>query len=679
MTTPSSSPPVASRAIAMSDAATAGRIEEDYANSAPYQHAIEIVRNAMQQPRTTHVTLDIDTFPSTGALKRIIWNNGPHMPKNLMETYMGSIGEGTGDIWRLDNTLGNRHAGARSSVLPFTDLAVLSWDAVSAPQGLYMKLFKDAKTHEYRCTCVTTPDEATLALLTRHTEVRSSGHGVAFVYLGRDESVDGPFIDPNTNKGESENGLADALRDRLFVTVCTDGTPVAVTVNTVMPANSAGGVGGRKLTGARGKKYRLDGRVIKGHDDWLHRPCEVGSIVVDPTLGIAASFALLPYETDPASRHLPFGGKGHIIIRYKNESMVLAAPGGDYPELGKLMRTFGVQLAEVYNRLSIVLEGPADAGNDPNNPRLHLHQDPSRSRIVMSNGKDIPIDDWGEAFIQNMPIAIVEANRAARERCGSRSTIKISAGDRLMKQLASRLKSIMPSRHRKPGTGVLGHSGQPGTDYLDGMVTVDETLPTGPTTPTGVPGMTPGGSTKKTSPEPTKPGAQRPSAVSPIGSSTRKRREQGSEAATEVRPRPAPIPQPMPMPAAKWAAQGLDPNDFASWDVAAGCVYFNLGHHIFHTQISYFSGEWLSLHPTYARRVSSDDVRDVVHEAYEEETIGRILHYVAANGAARAKDDLSDRNLTIAAHGFENVQDKIESSIRKVAARGGVVTTGTAA
>ena len=141
---------------------------------------------------------------------------------------------------------------------------------------------------------------------------------------------------------------------------------------------------------------------------------------------------------------------------------------------------------------------------------------------------------------------------------------------------------------------------------------------------------------------------------------------------------PAPIPEPVPTPRAKWIEQGLDPEDLASWDPPGGCVYFNLGHSIFHDQVSFFTGEWLERNPKIRLRVPADEVRNAVHEAYFEDTIARIMHVVAEHTMSLAKEHLTDRNLTIAAHGYENVQAKIESLIRTMAGRG-VVTSGAAA
>jgi hypothetical protein len=69
-------------------------------------------------------------------------------------------------------------------------------------------------------------------------------------------------------------------------------------------------------------------------------------------------------------------------------------------------------------------------------------------------------------------------------------------------------------------------------------------------------------------------------------------------------------------------------------------------------------------------QLQAEDVRDAVYNAYFEDTIGRIMHYVADRGVSEAKKQLTDNVLTVGAHGFENVQAKIEQSIRKSAGRG---------
>lgn len=665
-----------SHAIGMSDAAAAARIEEDYAHSRPYQHALEIIRNGMQQDGTTDIDSTIVVMPNTRALKRVFINNGPALTESQLNSYMTTIGEGGGALWRLHDTLGHRHAGARTAVLPFTDMLILSWDADQIPGGLEMKLFKNPDTREYEYTPASAPDLKLLHILTGRPEVQRSGHGVAFFYLGRDESLDGPFVDPNPDKRETSYGIVDAIRDRIYDPLGTGGQPIRITVSAPMPAAPDKNFGGRKLIGASGDEYRLDSRTIKGHRAWTNRPADRGAVVVDETLGVKIIWTLLPMEINPEDRRLPFSGKGHIIGRYKNESMVLAAPGTDYPDLSSKMRLFGVQLADVYNRLALEIVGPTDPGDDPANPRLHFHQDPTRSRLVLSNGAELPLAEWGERFIERMPPAIADANKAARERITRGGEINLTTADRLKARLKSRITAVIQSRRRKAGTGVLGPSGASGTDYLDGMLNTSETLPVGNPSPTGEEGMSPGGTTKGRKRR-GKKGAKRRSRVTSNGSTNTRHRTPGSEKATEVQPRPTPVPEPAPVPEAQWKDQGFNPSDFASWAPASGVVFFNLGHPILCNQYAYFTGEWLEQNARYRRRVQAEEIRDAVLRAYEEDTIARIMHCVAERGLAEAKKQLTDTVLTIGAYGFENVQAKIEESIRKAAGRG-VVTTEAA-
>jgi hypothetical protein len=662
-----------SHAIGMSNQAASARIEEDYAGSAPYQWSLELIRNGMQQPGTTYIAADIIRIPS-GALKRAIINNGPALNEDQLNDYMTTIGQGSGETWRLHNTLGNRHAGARTALLPWTDLIVLSWDETASPGGLAMKLFKNPVTLEYEYTAPTRPDPELLKILTGRNEVRRAGHGVAFICAGRDENVDGPFVDPNIDKGESDYAIIDTVRDRIHDPVGVDGQTITITVSAPMPAAPGKNFGGRKVNGSGGASYRLDSRTIQGHGPWAARAgVAQGTVVIDENIGVKIRWTLLNADARPDERRLPFGGKGHIIALYKSESMVLAAPGASY-DLPAKMRLFGVHLGDVYTRLALEIIGPTDGGSDPNNLNLHLHQDPTRSRIILSNGQELPLAQWGEQFIAKMPPEILQANKAARERVAS-TKVTLKAGDRIKARIQSRLNSVIQSRRRRAGTGVLGPSGSPGTDYPNGEVITDHTLPGGPASSSGVDGLVSGGNRNRSRPNPPpKPGAKRHAKVTPVNKTNTRRRIAGSEKATEVQPRPAPVPDVKAFTSQDWASQGLDPKHLVSWDHSDGVVYFNMGHPIMETQIAFFSGEWLEQNPRLRRRVQDEEVRNAIVDAYAAESIGRILHYLADQGLAQAKTDLTDGALTISAHGFENVQDKIEDSIRK-AARHGVVAS----
>jgi len=277
-----------------------------------------------------------------------------------------------------------------------------------------------------------------------------------------------------------------------------------------------------------------------------------------------------------------------------------------------------------------------------------------------------------------MPQEIADANKAAREQIRG-GKIQLKTADRLKVRLQSRINSVVQSRHRKAGTGILGPSGSAGTDYPYGMLITSATLPAGTPSPTGNKGLTAGGTSKRRKQTSRKKGAQRQATITPNSPTSVRRRTPGSEKATDVQPRPAPVPEPKSFTEAEWENNGLDPRYFVSWDHAANSVYFNQGHPIMATQFAYFTGEWMQQNTRVQRRVQAEDIQTALFEAYAEDSIGRILHYVAERGLVEAKNQLTDEVLTISAHGFENVQAKIEEYVRKTASRGGVVNTETAA
>jgi len=664
--------------ITLADEATASRVEEDYAATGPYQAALEIVRNALQQPGTRNVWVDVVETP-TGAYKRVFANDGPAMSIADLEAYFSTLGSGSGDIWRLRNTLGSRHAGARTALLPYTDLAVVTWDADELPDGALVVLYFDATSDAYCYTDPSAPDPALLkAVLTGRAEIRESGSGVAFVLLGRDRDADGPFS--NADKGETDYGLIQALRERVYQPVCIDGSGVRITVAAPMPdraGSSDARAGGRRIT-INGAPHRLDSRVMHGHAAWADSKTHCsGRVLVDAELDVWANWTLIDASVakSDADRHRPFVGKGHICARYKDELVVLGAVGDDYPDLPRVMRTFGVSLAEVYNRLSIVLEGRTDPGSDPDNPMVHLHQTPARSGIMRSDGRDLNIAAWGQAFVDAMPPEIAAASKAASEKVATRGQVKFSAGERIKRTIGSRLSMLKAARRARTGSGILGRTGRAGTDLADGSVRSSEAIAEGARDGDGAPGMTPGGTKRHAKSAKKRRGARQLASVAPTGTTSRGVDSAGAESIGEVSPGRLEVPEPVPYSAAAWVNAGFDEADFAVWDAALNVVYFNLGHPILHVQYQYFEGEWLEAHPGLRRRVTPEIVREAVYEAYAADTIGRILHHVDDVGPAQAREDLTDRMLTIGARGFENVQAAIEKTLES-AGRHGVVRAG---
>jgi len=96
-----------------------------------------------------------------------------------------------------------------------------------------------------------------------------------------------------------------------------------------------------------------------------------------------------------------------------------------------------------------------------NNGRWGVHPDQSRNRLIFTGngekGVDVPISDWGLAFSERMPEAVLAAIRAARgERGGSitdedyRKRLQDKLGDRWTMKVF--VKARQKSRHSQPAT-----------------------------------------------------------------------------------------------------------------------------------------------------------------------------------------------------------------------------------
>ena len=201
-------------------------LEEGYANGSTYQWALELWRNfwqAVGRSESTSATAPIQRFDMLnvhgGALKRVVWNTGPYMPEGDLRKYMLTLGQGGGDTWSLDNPLGDRHAGARESLLPWNPagVVVLSYHPVDQPEGAMVWLRRDDDSGVFGALTLPTDYETAIGDVEMDLVVplgvdqfgfdwrsivhqtASSGRndgglerhgGVAFVLLGSDRTAD---------------------------------------------------------------------------------------------------------------------------------------------------------------------------------------------------------------------------------------------------------------------------------------------------------------------------------------------------------------------------------------------------------------------------------------------------------------------------------------------------------
>ncbi len=282
-------------------------LEEGYANGSTYQWALELWRNfwqAVGRAESTSATAPIQRFDMLnvhgGALKRVVWNTGPHMPEADLKKYMLTLGQGGGDTWSLDNPLGDRHAGARESLLPWNPagVVVLSYHPTEQPEGAMVWLQRDDDNGVFGALLLPTDTETALGDVEMGLVVplgvdqfgfdwrdilrqtASSGRndggmqrngGVAFVLLGTDRNVDDldgvDCSEYTSTRGRSETptGLATFLLDKIADT--TD-TSVSVVYQV--------GAGADRLNrpDSNGKVHAFDSRNIYGLAGWTTKAAE---------------------------------------------------------------------------------------------------------------------------------------------------------------------------------------------------------------------------------------------------------------------------------------------------------------------------------------------------------------------------------------------------------------------
>lgn len=632
-------------AITMSPEAVTSRIEEDYDSGAPYQWAVEWLRNVWVKPDTT--VAYIRTRELEGHARLLLVDDGPAMTASEMTQYMATLGSGGSDIWRLNYREGDRHAGLRASLLPWTDVTVISWDATSNPTGSEMEIFLDRERDLYDASPVVQADASSLALM---IDVLPSGatHGVMFILTGRDHA-DGPFYD--SAKNETATGVLDALRDKVYEAINQgDLTTLDIAAEAILEA----GAGAESLGGGRiiklndGRTVRLDGRKIKGLTPWTDRAtASSGSVplTIDEN-GTKLHWWLLP-EVDE-DRRKAFGGKGFIKVLYKNEIMDL----GD--ERKTTMRRFGMIHSSVYDRVGILIIPPITG------PGWHVKQNGSRSRLEAQNGFDLPVHDWASKFVDFLPEEISKANLQAR---GEGTPSGLHRVKRAYERISDRLRAASPTRRAKDGTGIIGlvadPHGEPTGSAEDGdvlpIVDVDGVGETEGAVDNGGGGGDNGGGDGGG-------GGGTAGVGTPTGEDSRRRkRTPARERQAEVRGKViSSLPEMVTRTASEWDDLGLDPDHFLYWDRGSGVIYMNTAHTILMRQINHYTGPWLDLHPNTARRATGAEIVGVLQECYHIDAATRIASFIAETDEHTAERRLTSEVLTTASYGYEAIDKMIE-------------------
>ena len=423
-------------AYQLSPEALRERIFETYEMQRPYQWAIEATRNVIEAVRRKKSNgwepdhpLFVDfTFAMlhNGAKKGVIANTGPFMERSELEGYIAQIGEGSGARRTGDNPKGNRHSGGRESIVPWNRAGVVygSYHPEHLPEGAMvwiadldpeigpmlvrpesefphvMEFGKDHFGFDWKEAFFAQP-------AFRH--MREHG-GVFIAYLGEkidqptDQGVDISDLARKLNRpSEDRRGLWVTMRDAF-----TDTCGVQIRVD-----------------GINERSYL---RAPMTLDDWVTRP---GS---SPVSLDGHQKAVVPIS----ARNIPFGiveftlldeeragrkggfrgayrnhsacGMGHSRVAYRYDLLPVGSKSHQ-----AVARSCGITSAAVQRRVRLIFR----LNSEPND-QAYVIQDPSRSYVKMSDGRDVPWQAIFDSVRQSLPKFIEDA---CREESGEESGV----------------------------------------------------------------------------------------------------------------------------------------------------------------------------------------------------------------------------------------------------------------
>lgn len=390
----------------------AGRlIRTNYASTGPYQWAREVWKNADEAGATKmHFGIEWQGVETQGLYRRYVADNGSGMDGDELEYFFSRFGESSKDVGGLNQNLG---IGAKLCLMPWNPrgVAVVSWKDGEANM-IFIRESEDGDGFGLRTWEAL--DENGELILTNVVEpyvdselgvdfaevgpdwLRDEG-GTVFLLFGSDEQPDSILGDP-TRPENKLKGLAQYLNTRVWY---FNGTEVSVEEFTtddrdLWPrsyAEAKQSVSDDELKRRwqerrflRGSKYFAEAQGTRATVTEGARPMEDGSVI---------QWYLRSEK--------PSGGEGYsppvsyIAFMYRGELYDVRTHHG-------YMRSFGIFDANVYSRLTIVIELPE---NDT------LSTTPDRKSLIWADGQTLELNPWSDAFRDSLPDEIAEELRKA--------------------------------------------------------------------------------------------------------------------------------------------------------------------------------------------------------------------------------------------------------------------------
>ncbi|GAA2810028.1 hypothetical protein GCM10010441_38310 [Kitasatospora paracochleata] len=433
------------RYVHVPTSATANLIRQAYEAGGRYQWAREAWRNSEESEATViHFGIEEQAAETLGVLRRTIMDDGKGMEPTDLKDFLTTFGGGGKPIG-MDENFGQ---GFKSSVLPWNPygVVVISYTEV-APDGAMLWIYRDDEGNyalkEWMATdengeFVSYTDVVTPFVDNEHGcdwgRIRPSWMttGTIMVLLGSGPDSNTWMGDPS--RGETTDDLIRYMNGRILTVPERNGQAIETTIIDLYAKRS------NERRDTKDKTVALpDGRTmvwrprrVHGLKHFIPESAVKGTVAVD-SHGTQVDWFYVP-EPHPA-----VGGTSDyiaqrpaVVVDYQGEAYHSDSSKSRY-------RQFGIT-DEIMNRTWLIVRPPVYSDTRPT--QWGVLTQASRHILISKGGRELPWEEWGDAFYNSFPEELAKARDAARASTSSHSDPSMAKNlARILDRLNPRFKA----------------------------------------------------------------------------------------------------------------------------------------------------------------------------------------------------------------------------------------------
>lgn len=430
-------------------------IDRVHRDSGPFQWIREVERNAAEAgAKNIQFLVEWQGVAATGVFRALVVDDGHGMDPDELRRFFATFGGGGKDIGDANENFG---VGVKGTVMPWNEygFVVISWQDGEAamiriekmPDGEYGLRAEDIYDEDGNLVGRDDvyPPYYDEELDIDFGEIKPKivkGNGTALLLLGSGPEQHTYLGDPR-DKG-SATSVSSYLESRLYDSITTEKRPRILTLEgpedlTEWPSTEP--------TNYNSKFSAIRTRTIKGLEYWINGGTRKGVGLQSGTVDLGTAKAHWTIQDKVGYAGGSYSpNPGGVCVRLAGEVFYLT-------DHHARMRGFGLTESDVRKRTWVVIEADQYTGAAYNADHNHygLFMKTDRTSLAwggnfLAHGlrsDEMPWADWGDTFAANMPEAIADALRQARDsRQHDTGDAEERVYGRVKQRIATRLNRI---------------------------------------------------------------------------------------------------------------------------------------------------------------------------------------------------------------------------------------------